>query len=249
MTTVAPVRLAIVGAAGRMGQRLVALAGEHLSLIVAAEVDAMGPALADFTTSDIDVVIDFSVLGALQANSRLCAQRRWGYVAGTTGLGPEHHSALDAAAEETAVLWAPNFSVGVNTVLALLGQAAKMLGSDFDLEVIEAHHRKKVDAPSGTARALANALVESRGWSYDDVVHQRPEGLIGARPEAEVGMSVVRGGSVVGEHTVLYLGPDEQVSIGHRATNRDIFARGALRAAQWLASKGAGRYTMANVLS
>jgi len=230
-----------------MGQRLVALAQADPELTVVFEVDQGSDPLSD--GEGIDVVIDFSVLGALEANAALCAERGWGYVAGTTGLEDQHHAALDAAATKTAVLWAPNFSVGINTLLALVGQAAKMLGSDFDLEVVEAHHRMKVDSPSGTARGLGAVLAAARGWDYSEAVAHRPEGQIGKRPDQEIGMSVVRGGSVVGEHTVLYLGPDEQVSIGHRATNRDIFARGALRAAKWLHGQAPGRYAMADVLA
>lgn len=230
-----------------MGQRLMSLAQSDPDFGAVRGVDIDTAGLEELT--GIDVVVDFSVLDRLAHNADVCASRGWSYVSGVTGLTDGHHRLLDAAAAKTGVLWAPNFSVGINTLLALVGTAAKMLGPSFDLELVESHHRMKVDSPSGTARSLAAALADARGWDYDAAVSHRPEGLIGARPDQQIGMAVVRGGSVVGEHSVLYLGSDEEVVITHRASNRDIFVRGALRAAKWLATQPAGRYVMADVLA
>ncbi len=242
-------RLAIVGAGGRMGQRLVALAPE-VGLTAAAQVDQGGPALSEVDPGGVDAVIDFSVHAQAPGTAAWCAEHGVPLVLGTTGLDPAQREAVAGAAQRVAVVHAPNFSVGVNALFALVGQMAKLLGPGWDLEVVEAHHRHKVDAPSGTARQLGVHLAEARGWDYDDVVRGGRDGLVGARPDREIGMAVVRGGDVVGEHTVLYLSTGEQVSIGHRATDRDIFARGALRAAGWLlaAPRSPGLYSMQDVL-
>lgn len=242
------VRLAIVGARGRMGQRLVALAGEDERLGVAAEIDVEGPSLGDLDAAGVDCVIDFSVRDNVWATVRWCADNGVPLVLGTTGLEAKEHAAVDRCAESVAVVFAPNFSVGVNLLFALAGQAAKMLGEDFDIEVVEAHHRHKVDAPSGTAVRLGEVLAEARGWDYREVVEGGREGLVGARPDAQIGMSVVRGGDVVGEHDVMFLGAGEQIVLRHRATNRDIFVRGALRAARWVVDQKPGLYDMQSVL-
>lgn len=243
-------RLAVVGAAGRMGRRLVALAAEH-GLSVAAQIDADGaPALDAALAARVDVVVDFSVKAQAPATAEFCRAFGLPLVMGTTGLGADEHGALDAAAEAAPVVWAPNFSVGVNALIDLVERAARMLGQRFDVEVVEAHHRHKVDAPSGTARALAEAAAAGRGWDLDAVARYGREGIVGARPGDELGISSVRGGSVVGEHQVLYLGEGESIALEHRALDRDIFVRGALRAAAWAAAPGraAGRYTMGEVL-
>ncbi len=249
MSTPTPARVALVGARGRMGARLEALAAEDPCLTVVHRVDAGGPTLAD--CSGAEVVIDFSVRAQVAATARWCAEHRVPLVLGTTGLEAVDQAAVEEAARRAAVVQAPNFSVGVNALFALAGELARMLGGEFDLEVVEAHHRHKVDSPSGTARRLVEVLAEARGARYGDTAVQRPEGLIGPRTDPEIGVSVVRGGDVVGEHTVLYLGHGEQVLLGHRATDRDIFARGALRAARWLtapAGRKPGRYDMGDVL-
>jgi 4-hydroxy-tetrahydrodipicolinate reductase len=240
-------KLAIVGAKGRMGQRLMALADRSDDLEVVAQIDADGPELSPSLT--LDGVIDFSHPEQAPKTAAYCAQRGVVLVLGTTGLSDSQLEAVQKAAQSVAVVMAPNFSVGVNLLFALVGQAARMLGEGFDLEVVEAHHRRKVDAPSGTAIRLGEVLAASRGATYDEVIVCGREGDVGARSPGEIGMSVVRGGDVVGEHTVLYLGDGEQVSIGHRATDRDVFVRGALRAVRWAAarSKG-GLYDMGDVL-
>ena len=240
-------KLAIVGAKGRMGQRLVALADQSVDLEVVAQIDADGAELSP--SVPLDGVIDFSSRDQAPKTAAYCAQRGIPLVLGTTGLSDSQLEAVQVAAQSVAVVMAPNFSVGINLLFALVGEAAKMLGEAFDIEVVEAHHRRKVDAPSGTAVRLGEVLAASRDATYDEAIVCGREGEVGARSAGEIGMSVVRGGDVVGEHTVLYLGDGEQVSIGHRATDRDIFVRGALRALRWAASQTEpGLYDMGDVL-
>ncbi len=243
-------RLALVGAAGRMGQRLDALATADAGLTVAARVDHGTAPLSALDPATVGCVIDFSVRAQVASTCAWCGEHGVPFVLGTTGLEPDDQAAVEAAAARTAIVAAPNFSVGVNALFALAGQLARMVGADWDLEVVEAHHRHKVDSPSGTARRIVEVLAEARGVPASASTH-RPEGLIGARSSGEIGMSVVRGGDVVGEHTVYYLGEGEQLMLAHRATDRDIFARGALRAAKWLAAtdpRSPGCYGMADVL-
>jgi 4-hydroxy-tetrahydrodipicolinate reductase len=197
-------------------------------------------------TATLDVLIDFTSPHALIEHAALAAERRIPLVVGTTGLDAAHHAALDAAAREVAVLQAPNMSVGVNALLALVAQAARYLGDGFDLEIVETHHKAKRDAPSGTALALLGALEAVRAESHG--VFSR-HGDIGPRTPSEIGVQTVRGGDVVGEHTVFFLGAGERLELTHRATDRRIFAAGAVRAACFLAGKPPGRYSMADVLA
>jgi 4-hydroxy-tetrahydrodipicolinate reductase len=244
------VRLAIVGACGRMGKRLVTLAGEDDDLQVVAQVDRDTDALSDVVSQTMDGVIDFSVREQVSATVNYCQEAGLPLVLGTTGLTPQDKAMLGGLAQRVPVVFAPNFSVGVNCIFALVGEAAQLLGDQYDIEVVEAHHRRKVDAPSGTAVRLGEILAESRGWDYLEVVKAGRDGMVGARPDMEIGMSVVRGGDVVGEHTVTYFGAGEQVSITHRATNRDVFVLGALRAARWACApnRQPGLYSMGDVL-
>ena len=243
--------LALVGASGRMGGRLDALATASDQWTVGGRVDA-GQTLESLQSSlPIDCVIDFSVLAQVQPTLDWATSRGVPVVLGTTGLEDGHRAALSEASALIPVVWAPNFSVGVNALFAVAGELAQLLGEDWDLEVVEAHHRLKVDAPSGTARRIAELLARSRGATYDEVARSGRDGQIGPRSPSEIGMSVVRGGDVVGAHDVLYLGEGEQLTLSHRATDRDIFARGALRAARWLLSPGGrapGLYDMGDVL-
>ena len=240
-------KLAIVGAKGRMGQRLVALGNEASDLQIVGEVDAGGTSLDEL--GDVDCIIDFSIHEQAPNTAAFCRRTGTALVLGTTGLTDDEREAIEDAAQTVPIVMAPNFSVGVNLLFAMVGEAAKMLGADYDIEVVEAHHRRKVDAPSGTAVRLGEVLANAIGRTYEDAVVCGREGQVGARTEHEIGMSVVRGGDVVGEHTVLYLADGEQVSIGHRATDRDIFVRGALRAARWVAAQGKpGLYDMGDVI-
>ena len=198
---------------------------------------------------EVDCIIDFSIHEQAPETADFCCRTGTPLVLGTTGLTDAEREAIEDASKHIPVVMAPNFSVGVNLLFAMVGEAAKMLGGDYDIEVVEAHHRRKVDAPSGTAVRLGEVLADAIGRSYDEAVVCGREGQVGARTEHEIGMSVVRGGDVVGEHTVFYLGDGEQVSIGHRATDRDIFVRGALRAARWVVhQEKPGLYDMGDVL-
>jgi 4-hydroxy-tetrahydrodipicolinate reductase len=169
-------------------------------------------------------------------------------VIGTTGMGTDVETAIEALSRSVAVVSAPNFSLGVNVLLGLAEQAARALGPEFDLEVVEIHHRLKRDAPSGTAIALAQALAAGRGRNLDDVKSFSREGDVGPRPDEQIGVVALRGGDVVGEHTAYLLGDNERIEITHRASSRAIFAAGALRAAAWAAGKPPGRYDMRDVL-
>jgi 4-hydroxy-tetrahydrodipicolinate reductase len=225
--------LALVGAHGRMGRRLDALAREA-GFEVRLRVDREGPELATSLTSEIAVIIDFSHASEAPRTVAAAVQAGCPCVLGTTGLTPEAEAAVRSAARAIPLVWAPNFSVGVTVLTHLVAQAARQLGEGWDLEIVETHHRAKVDAPSGTALGLATAAAEARGWSLPAVAAHGREGQTGARPAAQIGLHAVRGGSVVGDHTVALLGAGETLTLGHQALDRDIFARGALRAARWL---------------
>ena len=246
----APLRLGLVGAAGRMGRRLDILATEADDLVVTARVDAETGGLAEVEPASVDCIIDFSAPAQVGATCDWVAAHKKLLVMGTTGLEQRHREALSLAARRSAVLWAPNFSVGVNVLFELVSEAARMLGAGVDFEVFESHHRRKVDAPSGTARRLVELLAARRGSDYQSVVQAGRDGQVGARSAAEIGVHAARGGDVVGTHTVYGYGLGEQLELTHRATDRDIFAHGALRAARWLAlSKAApGLYSMSDVL-
>ncbi len=237
--------LTIVGARGRMGHALCALAPE-CGFSLAAAVDQ-----GDDLEAGLDacaVAIDFSAREVSpRVAARMAALGR-PLVIGTTGLDAEARSAIGAAAERIPLVFAPNFSIGVNTLFWLVRRAAAVLGEGFDIEIVEMHHNQKKDAPSGTAARLAEILCEARGLDpARDVRHGR-EGLVGARPRAEIGMHALRGGDVVGDHTVHFAAAGERLEISHRASTRDTFARGALRAARWALDQKPGLYSMEDVL-
>jgi 4-hydroxy-tetrahydrodipicolinate reductase len=236
-------RIAVVGARGRMGRTILALA-EAQGIEVALAIDT-GDRLGALAGSGAEVAIDFSSPGATTELADVAAAAGIGIVSGTTGLGAEAHAALDRAAKRVPVAWEPNMSVGVHVLGALVARAIAMLGPDFDIEIVEAHHRLKVDAPSGTALRIAEIAQEARGGAR--FVHGR-EGKPGARAPAEIGVHAVRGGDVVGDHSVLLLGTGERIELVHRASSRDLFASGALRVARWIAGKAPGRYGMDDVL-
>ncbi|WP_457312362.1 4-hydroxy-tetrahydrodipicolinate reductase [Sphingomonas sp. UYAg733] len=237
--------IGIIGSAGRMGQALAA-AIPDLGATLVGGIDAGGDPAA--LARDADVLIDFSAPGALAAT--LAAARASGtpILIGTTGLGPAHHALIDAAAADIAVLQTGNVSLGVTLLAQLVRDAAARLGPDWDIEILEMHHRHKVDAPSGTALLLGEAAAEGRGITLAEAKVADRSGLTGARSEGTIGFASLRGGSVAGDHLVVFAGEGERIEIGHRAENRAIFARGAVTAALWLAGQRAGRYTMAEVL-
>jgi len=209
-----------------------------------------GDSLAKLEGSKAEVLIDFSSPQVTPALAEHAARAGIAIVSGTTGLGDEAQRALDAASAKVAVAWEPNMSVGVFVLADLVKRAVAMLGPEFDIEIVEAHHKLKVDAPSGTALRLAHVAQEAR-LAADAVATQLVngrEGKPGARKASEIGMHAVRGGDVIGDHTVQLLGPSERIELTHRASNRDLFASGALRVARFCAGKPAGRYTMADVL-
>ncbi len=238
-------RIGIIGSAGRMGQALaeaIAAAGDTLS----GGIDKGGDPLALAQASD--VLVDFSSPHALEANLDAAAAAGVPIVVGTTGLEERHHFLCDDAALRTAVLQTGNTSLGVTLLAHLVREAAQRLGEDWDIEIVETHHRMKVDAPSGTALLLGQAAAEGRGIDLAANSARGRDGITGARTAGEIGFASLRGGTVAGDHTVHFLADNERLSLSHLAENRAIFARGAVRAAQWLIGKEAGRYTMPQVL-
>ncbi|HAI11368.1 MAG TPA: 4-hydroxy-tetrahydrodipicolinate reductase [Phycisphaerales bacterium] len=259
-------RIAIHGAGGRMGRRLVALTHEDEKLTLAGAIehdkhDALGTdagilagvgktdvALGTSLPSDVDVVIDFALPIATPKIIEACVASKTALVIGTTGLTPELHAQIDEAGKSIAILQAPNMSLGVNLLFALAAQVAKQLGDDYDIEITEAHHRFKRDAPSGTAMGIAQAICNATGKDIDkDLVHGR-HGDDVQRKRGEIGMHALRVGSEVGRHSAFFANLGEELELTHKAFNRDVFVHGALKAAKWLAGKPAGRYGMADVL-
>lgn len=233
--------IGILGAAGRMGQVIAAVAAEA-GLKIAGRVDRGEGDLAA-TAAAADVLIDFSAPDALAANLDAAVAAGTPILIGTTGLDAAHHEAIDAAAARVAVLQAANTSLGVNLLAALVEQAATRLGADWDIEIVEMHHRHKVDAPSGTALLLGEAAAKGRGHGLEPVTDRN-----GVRAPGAIGFASLRGGSVAGDHMVVLAAEGERIELGHRAESRAIFARGAVRAAQWLTGRAPGRYTMADML-
>jgi 4-hydroxy-tetrahydrodipicolinate reductase len=241
-------KIGILGAAGRMGRAIAEAAGA-LGVSAAGGVDREGAVFGDHADAAAlagvcDVLIDFSSPDALDGHLDVARVNRRPILIGTTGLTPDHHVLIDAAARDVAVLQAANTSLGVNLLAALVEQAAARLGSDWDIEVLEMHHRHKLDAPSGTALLLGEAAARGRGVALEAPKADRSR----ARAEGAIGFASLRGGSVAGDHVVILAGEGERLELGHRAESRAIFARGALKAVLWLAGKPPGRYSMADVL-
>jgi 4-hydroxy-tetrahydrodipicolinate reductase len=267
---VAATRVVIIGVSGRMGHALVRAAGELPTVRIAAAVaSAASPSLGRDAgvlagieplgvqvTSDLpaalgvaDVAVDFSQPQATRANIAACRAARKPLLIGTTGFPAELiEPELDAAASEIPLLVAPNTSLGVALLAELVRRAARALPAEFDVEIIEAHHRLKRDAPSGTALALARAAAEGRGLAPAAALSGGSAGRNGPRRQGEIGFAVIRGGDIVGEHTVLFAGSGEELRLSHRAGDRAIFARGALRAALWLRGQPPGRYGMSDII-
>lgn len=238
-------RIGIIGSEGRMGQAIVAAiaaAGETL----AGGIDQGGDPLA--LAQQSDVLVDFSSPRALEANLDAAMAAGVPIVVGTTGIEERHHWLCDAAAEKIAVLQTGNTSLGVTLLAHLVREAANRLGDDWDIEIVETHHRMKVDAPSGTALLLGEAAADGRGIALAGNSERGRDGITGKRGAGTIGFASLRGGTVAGDHTVHFLADNERLSLSHLAENRAIFAKGAVRAAQWLLGKPAGRYTMPEVL-
>jgi 4-hydroxy-tetrahydrodipicolinate reductase len=239
-------KLAVLGSKGRMGSAVTRLAPTY-GFEVVATIDA-GDDLATIVSSGADAVVDFSTPAAF---AKVCtvlesAPRAIAFVCGTTGLDEDARAMLDRLAKKTAVLWEPNMSVGVHVLATLVERALTALGPGYDVEVVEAHHRMKVDAPSGTALRLAEVVKAGREGSR--YVHGR-EGKPGKRDAKEIGMHAMRGGDVIGDHTVYFFGDGERIELTHRASSRDLFAHGALRSARWLCAKPPGRYRLGDVIA
>jgi 4-hydroxy-tetrahydrodipicolinate reductase len=241
-----PLKLLINGAKGRMGQTVVSCAASDPELQVTAQID-VGDDLASSLPA-CQAVIDFSQADATASIAQMCAQSGRILVIGTTGQDESTRQSVKNFAREVPIVFAPNFSAGVNTLFWLARKTAEILGPEFDLEVIEMHHRLKKDAPSGTAKRLAEILSEVRGLNYQSDVRHGREGMIGERTGTEIGMHALRGGDVVGDHTVIYASPGERVELTHRASSRETFAKGALRAVKWAQHQPPGLYDMQDVL-
>jgi 4-hydroxy-tetrahydrodipicolinate reductase len=239
-------KIIIVGSKGRMGKALIASAEHDPELQVAGLIDQGDDLRAVIANGD--VVIDFSSHAATAGVAALCAEHLKPVVIGTTGHSHEDRSEIVKHAARIPMVLSSNFSTGVNTLFWLTRKAAEILGPDFDLEIVEMHHRLKRDAPSGTARTLAEVLTEVRKQQYDRVVRNGRAGIVGERTATEIGMHSVRGGDVVGDHTVIFAGIGERVELTHKASTRETFAKGALRAAKWLAGQPPGLYDMRHVL-
>jgi len=263
-------KVAIVGAAGRMGQALVrcstrmpaiqiTAAVEHAACTLIGKDAGLLAGIGDIglvITSDLtaavkaaDILIDFSFHENVPNTVKLAVEHKKAVVIGTTGLTPEERAAVDQAATIIPIVWAPNMSLGVNLLFALVEQAAKALGVDYDVEITEAHHRYKKDAPSGTALRLGEMVAHGRKQNFRDVAIYGREGLGGERPKGQIGIHALRAADIIGDHTVLFATDGERVEISHRASSRDAFANGALHAGVWLATgKKPGLYDMQDVL-
>lgn len=260
-------RVAIQGASGRMGRNLVAACLDHPHLectgaIVPASDAAAGAdagvlagrqairvTLGETTdTTAFDVAVDFSRPEGTLALAQTCHAAGRALVVGTTGFTPEQRAELAALARDIPIVLAPNTGIGVNVVFGLVEQAARAVGTDYDVEIIEAHHRHKVDAPSGTALRLGEAAAEARGQDFDNNSVYTRQGHTGERERGTIGFATVRGGEIVGEHTVVLAGEAERIEITHRAQSRSVFAQGAMRAAAWIVGQKPGLYDMQDVL-
>jgi 4-hydroxy-tetrahydrodipicolinate reductase len=249
-----------------MGQAIIAAVAADPQLVLAGAIEraghaAVGRPLGPPFTAGLticsnpgplahgsDVMIDFTAPAALEATLDAACDGKAAIVIGTTGLEPRHHAMIDVAARSIPVLQAANTSLGVALMMRLVADAARALGPDWDIEIAELHHRNKVDAPSGTALALGTAAAAGRGVDLASMSDRGRDGMTGARQPGHIGFASLRGGSAAGDHSVLFAGEGERIELRHLAENRDIFARGALRAAMWLAEKPAGRYQMDDVL-
>lgn len=239
-------RVIITGVKGRMGRALVACAANFRELEVVGQIDA-GDDLS-VVIANSDVVIDFSLHSATPGIVELCAKNKKAVVIGTTGHSDSEKSSIGNRQSAIPIVWSSNYSTGVNTLFWLTRKAAEILGTDFDLEVVEMHHRLKKDAPSGTAKSLAEILADVRKQELAKVARHGRVGMAGERTPEEIGIHSLRGGDVVGDHTVIFANNGERIELTHKASSRDTFANGALRAALWVVKQKPGLYDMQDVL-
>jgi 4-hydroxy-tetrahydrodipicolinate reductase len=239
-------KIIITGAKGRMGQALISCAKNFRALKIVAAID-QGDDLSA-VISKTGVVIDFSSHDATPKIVEACAKNKKAIVIGTTGHSDSEKSAIEKCRTKIPIVLASNFSTGVNTLFWLTRKAAEILGTDFDLEIVEMHHRLKKDAPSGTAKSLAKILAEVRQQKLEEVARHGRVGIVGERMQSEIGIHSIRGGDVVGDHTVIFANAGERLELTHKASSRDTFANGALRAALWVVKQNPGLYNMQDVL-
>lgn len=239
-------RVIITGSRGRMGKALIACAPNHHELELVGQID-QGDSLADIIIKS-DVVIDFSSHTATATIAELCAKHGKALVIGTTGHDDAEKSRITSHATRIPMVLSSNYSTGVNTLFWLTRKATEILGTSYDLEVLEMHHRLKKDAPSGTAKSLAEILADVRKQQLSEVARHGREGIVGERTAEEIGIHSIRGGDVVGDHTVVFATNGERVELTHKASSRDTFANGALRASAWVVKQKPGVYDMQDVL-
>ncbi|MFZ3207424.1 MAG: 4-hydroxy-tetrahydrodipicolinate reductase [Geobacteraceae bacterium] len=263
------IKVAVCGAAGRMGSRIIAaiketegcglsgalerpghpLTGQDAGFI--AGLGSVGVVISDDLNSVVkgcDVLIDFTTPKVSLKNLEVCGLFGKATVIGSTGFTPEERELARELARDIPVVLAPNMSVGVNVCLKVLADVAKILGGDFDVEIVEAHHRLKKDSPSGTAVRMGEVVAKALGRDYNQVANYHREGICGERTREEIGMQTIRGGDIVGEHTVYFIGEGERIELTHRAHTRDMFSRGSVRAAKWVVGQKPGLYDMQDVL-
>lgn len=239
-------RIIITGSKGRMGQALLACAAKIPELEIVGQIDREDDLAA--VIDKADVVIDFSFHSITAAFAEACAAHKKALVIGTTGHSEAEQEKIKTQKSKIPIVWSSNYSTGVNTLFWLTRKAAEILGPAFDLEVIEMHHRLKKDAPSGTAKSLAEILAEVRHQQLEKVARHGRVGIVGERTSSEIGVHSIRGGDVVGDHTVIFANTGERLELTHKASSRDTFANGALRAAQWIVKQKPGIYDMQDVL-
>ncbi len=264
-----PINIGVIGAGGRMGRMLIEAVQDNPLTTLSAAIERQGSSLVSADAGevasigrinikivddlvavidDIDVLIDFSLPEATEQNMQICAEHKVAMVIGTTGFNEQQEQVLTEASKHIAIVYAGNYSTGVNLSLKLLAMAAKAFGTEADVEIIEAHHKHKIDAPSGTAYMMAEAVAEARGQDLKEVAVYGREGQTGAREQGAIGIHAVRGGEIIGDHTVMFIADGEVVEITHRARARMTFAAGAVRATTWIVHKKSGQYNMQDVL-
>ena len=263
------INVGVIGAGGRMGRMLIEAVQDNPQTTLNAAIERQGSSLVGADAgevaaigrlevqivddlkaviNDIDVLIDSSLPDATEQNMQICAANKVAMVIGTTGFNEQQEQVLKEASKQIAIVYAGNYSTGVNLSLKLLAMAAKAFGNDADVEVIEAHHKHKIDAPSGTAYMMAEAVAEARGQNLKDVAIYGREGQTGEREAGSIGIHAIRGGEIIGDHTVMFIADGEVVEITHRARARMTFAAGAVRAATWVIKQEVGQYNMQDVL-
>lgn len=263
------INIGVIGAGGRMGRMLIEAVQDNPHTTLSAAIERQGSSLVGADAgevasigrievkivddlvaviNDIDVLIDFSLPEATEQNMQICAEHKVAMVIGTTGFNEQQEQVLTEASKHIAIVYAGNYSTGVNLSLKLLGLAAKAFGTNADVEIIEAHHKHKIDAPSGTAYMMAEAVAEARGQDLKEVAVYGREGQTGARKPGTIGIHAIRGGEIIGDHTVMFIADGEVMEITHRARARMTFAAGAVRATTWIVQQKAGQYNMQDVL-